>query len=118
MPAIPPRPRSARPAGARSRRGGRTVLAVMVFVMAAMIVDGLFGDRGLLALVRVREQHAALQAAVQAAREENDRLKAAVQRMRDDPAAIEEEVRRSLGLIRPGEKLFILKDVPSPGPVK
>ncbi len=90
----------------------------MAFVMAAMIVDGLFGDRGLLALVRVRGQHAALQAAVDRARGDNDRLRGQVQRMNDDPAAIEEEIRRNLGLIRPGEKLFILKDVPSPGPVK
>ena len=31
--------------------------------------------------------------------------------LREDPATIEEIARRELGLIRPGEKLFILKDV-------
>jgi cell division protein FtsB len=32
-------------------------------------------------------------------------------RLRDDPAAIEEQARRELGLIKPGEVLFIIKDI-------
>jgi cell division protein FtsB len=31
--------------------------------------------------------------------------------LREDPAAIEDIARRDLGLIKPGEKLFIIKDV-------
>jgi cell division protein FtsB len=31
--------------------------------------------------------------------------------LRENPQAIEEIARRELGLIRPGEKLFIIKDV-------
>ena len=30
----------------------------------------------------------------------------------EDPAAIEEAARRDLGLMKPGEKLFIVKDTP------
>ena len=37
-------------------------------------------------------------------------------RLREDPAAIEEIARRELGLIKPGERVFILKDVPLPKP--
>jgi cell division protein FtsB len=32
--------------------------------------------------------------------------------LREEPAAIEEEARRELGLIKPGETLFIVKEVP------
>ena len=31
---------------------------------------------------------------------------------RNDPTALEELARKDLGLIKPGEKLFILRDVP------
>jgi cell division protein FtsB len=34
--------------------------------------------------------------------------------LREDPNAIEELARRELGLIRPGETLFIIKDIPPP----
>ena len=37
-----------------------------------------------------------------------------VRRLTEDPAAIEEIARRDLGLIRPGEKVFIVKDLKSP----
>jgi cell division protein FtsB len=36
--------------------------------------------------------------------------------LKEDPAAIEEVARRELGLIKPGERLFILKDVPPAKP--
>ena len=35
-------------------------------------------------------------------------------RLREDPSAIEELARQELGLIKPGEKLFIVKDVVTP----
>ena len=47
-------------------------------------------------------------------RAENARLREEVRRLEEDPAAIEEIARRDLGLIRPGEKLFIVKDLPAP----
>ena len=37
-------------------------------------------------------------------------------RLREDPPAIEEIARRELGLIRPGERVFIVKDVPPAKP--
>ena len=44
-------------------------------------------------------------------RTENARLREEARRLREDPAAIEEIARRELGLIKPGEKLFIVRDV-------
>jgi cell division protein FtsB len=45
-------------------------------------------------------------------RAENARLREEAQRLQEDASAIEDLARRELGLIKPGEKLFILKDVP------
>ena len=45
-------------------------------------------------------------------RTENDRLREQIRRLSgEDPTAIEEIARRELGLIRPGERLFIIRDV-------
>ena len=41
-------------------------------------------------------------------------LREDARRLREDPAAIEEIARRELGLMSPGEKLFIIRDVEPP----
>jgi cell division protein FtsB len=81
-----------------------------------VIVDALVGDRGLLAMLRARHQYDQLAATIARQRAENARLREEVRRLREDPGAIEEIARRDLGLIRPGEKVFIVKDVPAPKP--
>jgi cell division protein FtsB len=48
------------------------------------------------------------------ARLENARLREEARRLREEPEAIEEIARRELGLIKPGETLFIIKDVEPP----
>ena len=45
---------------------------------------------------------------------QNARLSEEARRLKDDPAAIEEIARRDLGLIRKGEKVFIVKDLAQP----
>ena len=99
-----------RPSGrARSRR----IVHVLLFLAAAIIVlDALAGDRGLLAMLRVRREYRELADTVSRARAENARLAEQARRLREDPAAVEEVARRELGLIKPGEKVFIIKDAP------
>ena len=82
----------------------------MVFV-----VDGLVGERGLLAMLRARQEYDSLAASIGRAQAENARLREEARRLKEDPTAIEEIARRELGLIRPGEKVFIVKDI-SPTP--
>ena len=82
-----------------------------MFIGSVIVVDGLAGDRGLLAMMRARRQHDDLTATIARQRMENARLRDEARRLRDDPAAIEEIARRELGLIRRGERMFIIKDV-------
>ncbi len=85
---------------------------LIVLVAAVIIVDGLVGDRGLLAMLRARHEYDTLAASVSRQRMENARLRDTARRLREDPTAIEEIARRELGLIKPGERVFIVKDVP------
>jgi cell division protein FtsB len=91
------------------------MIVVLGFVVCVMLTDSLFGEKGLLALARTRQQHQALAAEVARATAINARLREQIRRTTDDPTAIEELGRRELGLIKPGEKLFIIRDVPPAG---
>ena len=86
---------------------------LLLFVAAVIVVDSLVGERGLLAMLRARKEYDALAATIARTRAENNRLRDEARRLREDPAAIEELARRELGLIRPGETVFIIKDVPT-----
>jgi cell division protein FtsB len=89
---------------------------VLLFVASVLVVDGLIGDRGLLAMLHARQDYDALSATIARQRAENARLREVARRLREDPSAIEEIARRELGLIKPGERVFIVKDVPPAKP--
>ena len=74
-------------------------------------MDAIAGEKGLLALLQARREYAALERSLDRARTENADLREMARRLREDPNAIEEQARRELGLIKPGEMLFIIKDV-------
>ena len=84
---------------------------------AILIANALVGDRGLPANLRIRREHRELEAAIAALRATNQRLQIEAERLRNDPNAIEDLARRELGLVRPGERLFIVTDRRAPAPV-
>ena len=100
--------------GRRVSTGKRIARWAVVFLAVAVIVDAIVGDRGLLATLRARDQFEAANAALAQQRADNDKLREEVSRLTSDPAAIEELARDELGLMRPGEKLFIVKDLKQP----
>ena len=109
-----PAPRTTPPAaprGSLARRGRRIVRYVLGFVTAVLVIDAIVGEKGLLALLAARRDFARVEASLAGARAENARLRESARRLREDPSAIEEIARRELGLIKPGEMLFIIRDV-------
>lgn len=93
-------------------RTRQIVYALLILAGVVLFVDAVVGDRGLLARQRAREQHDALAVTIERQRAENARLREEVRRLTEDPSAIEEIARRELGLIRPGEKVFIVRELP------
>ena len=87
---------------------------MLVLVGCVIVVDALVGEKGLLAMRKARQQYQALERSLVIEKADNVRLREETRRLREDPTAIEELARRELGLIKPGEKLFILKDVAPP----
>jgi cell division protein FtsB len=111
-----PAPRRKAQTPKRPTRNRRIVQLLLLFVASVIVVDGLVGERGLLAIMRARQEYDALSSAIARQRAENMRLREIARRLREDPSAIEEVARRELGLIKPGERVFIVKDVPPPKP--
>ena len=97
------------------RRRGRALRIALVIVGCVLVIDSLVGDKGLLAMIEAREQYGKLEESLASARAENARLREEARRLREDPDAIEAIARRELGLMKPGEKLFIVKDVAPAG---
>lgn len=85
-----------------------------MFFALAMLVDAIVGERGLLATLRARESYEAASAALEQQKATNAKLRADIERLTNDPAAIEELGRGELGLMKPGEKVFIIKDLKAP----
>jgi cell division protein FtsB len=107
----PSRRRTPRPKPPASRNR-RVVHLVLLFVASVIVVDALVGDRGLVAILRARHEYDDLSASIGRQRAENARLRDLAHRLREDPKTIEEIARRDLGLIKPGERVFIVKDAP------
>jgi cell division protein FtsB len=96
-------------------RRRRTLEYLGLAVGCVLMIDALVGEKGLLAMMQAREQYRELAVSLSDARRENARLREEARRLREDPTAIEEIARRELGLIKPGERLFIIKDLVSTG---
>ena len=104
-----------RPSRATPRTRGRRLLQyVVVFVSCVLVVDAIVGEKGLIAMMKARQEYAALEESLARARSENARLREEARRLREDPVTIEEIARRELGLMKPGERMFIIKDLRPP----
>jgi len=102
------------PRATATRRGQRLARYVIGFVTVVLVIDAIAGEKGLLSLLKARRDFQGVEQSLQRARRDNAQLRDDARRLREDPTAIEEFARRELGLIKPGEKLFIIRDVPSP----
>lgn len=95
------------PASTFRRRG---VHLLLMFVTLVLVVDALIGEKGLMESMRAQRQYQELVSSLDTLRRENAGLRDDARRLKEDPATIENLAREELGLIRPGEVVFILKD--------
>jgi cell division protein FtsB len=99
------------------RRGLTRRLGPKLLLLATLIliVDALIGDKGLVERLRERQRFNDVKTALETLQQENATLREQARRLREeDPSTIESAARKQLGMIKPGEVLFIVKDVDAP----
>ena len=101
------------PRAPRSRRRATRFLVILVAVV--LLGNALIGERGLVALLRADSEVWAISALIATLRTENDGLREERRGLMEEPRRIEEVAREELGLIRPGERVLIIRNVPAQG---
>jgi len=96
---------------------GRVVRGIAGAIIVLSLVDGLFGQGGLIENWRLEAAIEQEQAALDALGQDNEALREEARRLKEDPEAVEDLARRDLGLLKDGELVVILRDVPAPTPV-
>ncbi len=80
------------------------------FFVLVMLVTSFFGKKGYMDIVRTRRSFRALEAEFKALEERKSRLETEIRELTVNPRAVEEEARRKLWLMKPDEKVIVLKD--------
>ena len=81
-----------------------------VIALVALGVGSVFGDRGMLNMLSEREKVNSLRAELEGLRAENARLASQIADLRTSPRAIERLAREELGLARPDETVFLIRE--------
>jgi cell division protein FtsB len=102
---------------ARNEVGLRKRAATLgsLIALIALVVGSFFGDRGILRMVAQRERADSLKREIEQLRTDNARLAVEIAALRSDPRSIERLAREELGLARPGETVFLIREEESPG---
>ena len=100
-------------ASAPRPRGRRLLQYGLLLLGGLLFLDAIVGEKGLIEIVKARQQYEVLERSLFQLRNQNASLRAQVKALSQDHT-IEELARRDLGLIKPGEHLFIIKDLDSP----
>ena len=88
----------------------------LLFLGCLLFLDALVGEKGLVENLKARQQFQALERSLGRLKGENEKLRKDVDLLRKDPSTIEDVARRELGMMKPGEKLFIIRDAEPPAP--
>jgi cell division protein FtsB len=92
------------------RAGSPWIRRGLVFLACLILLDSLFGDRGLAQTMRARRDYQRAIVELGRVKDHNGALRDEIRRLEADPAAIEAVARQELGLVRPGEILVLVKD--------
>ena len=96
------------------RRRAATLASILLLI--ALAVGSLFGDSGILHLLQERDRVVTLRAELEQLKADNGRLAEQIQALKSDPRSIERLAREELGLARPGEVVFLVREEPAHEP--
>jgi cell division protein FtsB len=104
-------------AGVSERQGmvRRLVRPALILIIVILVADALIGDKGFLEHRRQANRRAQIERELTERQRENQELRVRARRLREEnPATIEDLARRKLGMVKPGELLFVVRDADAP----
>jgi cell division protein FtsB len=106
----------------RESGAGKQFFLVLLPIVLLLMLTGLafFGERGIVHLIKLRNETAALQARVGELRKRNDELRREIKELTSkDGKAVEKIAREELGMVSEGEFVYkmapLKKKAPAPG---
>ncbi len=102
------------PGGAGRRARRRVIEGIVIVIGCVLLLDALVGERGLIVMMRAEQANRSLEQELERLRSQNEGLKVQVQLLLHDRETLEDLARQKLGLIKPGEKLFTIRDIEPP----
>jgi len=94
----------------------RRVMLILVLTFILFLGYSLFEEKGFIRLNRMNVERDNLLQRVHTLKEENARLAEKIRLLGEDPETLEALGRVELGLVKPGETIFILPEDPGQGP--
>ena len=89
----------------------RKALSLALFlIVAASMLNALFGDRGLLELLRARQEIESLDREIATLRTQNQGLLGEIRDLKTSPLAVERLARENLALVKPGEIVLLIRE--------
>jgi cell division protein FtsB len=88
----------------------KAALLAIGLVLIALVINSLFGDRGVLHLIAQREKTSQLEREIDELRNENLRLAHEITALKTDAQVVERVAREELGLAASGETVFLIRE--------
>ena len=85
-------------------------MAGVGFFILVMLVTSFFGKKGYMDIYRARKSCLALEVELQKLEEQKKKLELEIRELETDPGAVEKEAREKLWLMRPDEKVIVIKE--------
>ena len=92
----------------------RPRLKLAAFLLLALVVASVVGNRGLVRVYRMHQTRAALEREIVQLTASNAALAEEVRALRTDPGRVEAIAREELGLVKPGELVYEFRTAPRP----
>ena len=88
----------------------KAVSLALFLILAASALNALFGDRGLLVLLKVRQEIESLDQEIAMLRAENQMILEEIRSLKTSPLAVERLARENLGLVKPAEVVLLIRE--------
>jgi len=86
----------------------RGLALLLIFFLFILILAFVFGDRGIVEIIKTQKQIKALQQTIKKLELEKQKLSKEIELLRENPLALEKKARENLWLMKKNEKVVVL----------